>query len=40
MLSITFAVDEKERLNGNDPEAEIEEMAFQDYQRPLVKSYS
>ncbi len=27
-------VDEKERENGNDPEQELKDCGFQDYQRP------
>ena len=29
-----YSVDEKERANGNDPEKELADSGFHDYQRP------
>ena len=38
----TYPVDEKERANGNDPEKELADTGYHDYQRPYVvfSSYS
>ena len=33
-VPVYVAVDEKERKNGNDPEKELKDNGFQDYQRP------
>jgi len=35
---VYVTVDEKERKNGNDPEKELKDNGFQDYQRPYVRS--
>jgi len=37
---ILIAVDEKERKNGHDPEKELLNDGFQDYQRPWVINQS
>ena len=35
-LFLFCLVDEKERANGNDPEKELADSGFHDYQRPWV----
>lgn len=35
-FSFQLKVDEKERKDGNDPERELLDSFFQDYQRPLA----